>query len=253
MKEFLYAVHTDVCTYLLDENGICTWVLSPNPQSAKLMVCMGAQFVACVDPRVEGAIVGELKEGARALLVAISKETGRAQLLRTGPIRRVQYRDGGEAIDLGQGLDVLEEVELELDEEPLPPPPVAAPTPSQVAPPPPAQVAPPPPAKPASSPEPMVAVHKPPRRAEASLVAQDPRSVIISEPPQPAPNLQPKLAHPHAEPAVAVKPAGSITRGSSKSRPSPSEVVGLPPPRRPSSERQSADDTLRINARKKKS
>lgn len=96
MTEFLYAVHTDVCTYLLDENGIVTWVLSPNPQTAKLAVCMGAQFVACVDPRVEGAIVGELKEGARALFVAISKDNGRAQLLRTGPIRRVQFREGGE-------------------------------------------------------------------------------------------------------------------------------------------------------------
>lgn len=236
MKEFLYAVHTDVCTYLLDENGICTWVLSANPQTAKLMVCMGAQFVACVDPRVEGAIVGELKEGARALLVSISKETGRAQLLRTGPIRRVQYREGGESIDLGQGLDVLEEVELELDEEPAPP-----------------QVPPAPPVKSTPASQPGVSVHKPPRRADAALVAPDPRSVIISEPPQPAPGQPSKVAHPPAEPAAQIKPAASVARASSKSRPSPAEVAGLAPPRRPSPEKQSADDTLRMTARKKKS
>lgn len=231
MKDFLYAVHTDVCTYLLDENGICTWVLSPNPQTAKLMVCMGAQFVACVDPRVEGAIVGELKEGARALLVAISKETGRAQLLRTGPIKRVQYREGGESIDLGQGLDVLEEIELEVDEEPAPP----------------QQESSTPPANPEPPLEPGVTVHKPVRRADASLVTPDPRTVIISEPPQPAPRLS-RGSRPSAEPATVSKPAGSVPRGIARARSSPSEL----PLRKPSPDKQSADDTLKINVRNKK-
>lgn len=225
MAEFLYAVHTDVCTYLLDENGIVTWVLSPNPQTSKLMVCMGAQFVACVDPRVEGAIVGELKEGARALFVAISKDTGRAQLLRTGPIRRVQYREGGESIDLAQGLDVLEEVELELDDEPAPAEAAAAPTPATAGP-------------QTSDPcQTVVEVHKPVRRVDAALVAPEPRTVIITEPAQPAPKLS-RGSRP--QPAVAAP------RGIARTRSSPSEQVGQTP------RKQSADDTLKISVRKKK-
>ena len=93
MADFAYAVHTDACTYLLDDTGVCLWVLSPAPTTANAVkACVGAQFVACIDTRVEGGLVGEIVEGAAALFVAISKTTGRPALLRTGPIRRVQER-----------------------------------------------------------------------------------------------------------------------------------------------------------------
>jgi hypothetical protein len=97
MAEFAYAVHTDVCTYLLDDSGVCLWVLSPNPSTAKIVeACVGAQFVACSDTRVPGGLTAELALGAAALFVSISKTTGRPALLRTGPIRRVQIRNPGD-------------------------------------------------------------------------------------------------------------------------------------------------------------
>ncbi len=93
MADFAYAVHTDACTYLLDDTGVCLWVLSPAPTTANAVkACVGAQFVACIDTRVDGGLVGEIVEGAAALFVAISKTTGRPALLRTGLIRRVQER-----------------------------------------------------------------------------------------------------------------------------------------------------------------
>jgi hypothetical protein len=105
MADFAYALHTDVCTYLLDEAGVCLWVLSPNPATAALVeACVGAQFVACSDPRVEGGLSGELLEGASALFVTMSSETGRPILLRTGPIRRVQFRTPGDTM-LDQPLE----------------------------------------------------------------------------------------------------------------------------------------------------
>lgn len=106
MASFAYALHTDVCTYLLDEAGVCLWVLSPNPATAAIVeACVGAQFVACLDTRVQGGLSGELLQGASALFVTVSQETGRPILLRTGPIRRVQSRSPGDSLMLDKPLE----------------------------------------------------------------------------------------------------------------------------------------------------
>jgi hypothetical protein len=89
MLDTLYAVHTRTCTYLLDEEGVCRWVLSPSGAPAEVS-CVGAQFVACLDFRVDGGLVGELLVGASALFVRI--ENGRAGLLRTSPIEHVEFK-----------------------------------------------------------------------------------------------------------------------------------------------------------------
>lgn len=123
MADFAYAVHTDVCTYLLDDSGVCLWVLSPNPATARIVeACVGAQFVACSDTRVPGGLVGELVQGAGALFVTVSKETGRPILLRTGPIRRVQVRNPGDNLPPGPRLEVI------ADEDLIDPPTVTKPT-----------------------------------------------------------------------------------------------------------------------------
>ena len=231
MADFTYAVHTDVCTYLLDDAGICTWVLSPNPSaSSKAMACVGAQFVSCVDPRVEGAIVGELKEGASALLVATSKETGRAQLLRTGPIRRVQQCDARVSIDNKAGLDVLEELEVELDEEPS----VQAKLPIDP-----------------KSRDARVAEH----RKEPHRQAKDDRTVILADELAMTATVhkpdKPKVEA-RVEPGKVLPAPFARAARSGKPRPTASELAGLPPPRKPMFEGSGADDTSRFSPRKTK-
>jgi hypothetical protein len=91
MPEMTYAVHTGTCTYLLDDEGICLWTLSPGGHAAPgTDRCVGAQFVACLDLTTPGGLVGELRIGAAALFAR--REHGRFVLLRTMPIERVEYR-----------------------------------------------------------------------------------------------------------------------------------------------------------------
>ena len=234
MADFVYAVHTDVCTYLLDDNGICTWVLSPNPDAAgKLTACIGGQFVACVDPQVDGCLVGELKEGLRALLVASGKDGGRAQLLRTGRILRVQLCEGRTAVDPMAWLDGLEELEVEADEE--------------------------------VSPQEAKRIEQ--LEEAAARIMRDYSAIVISEeapvtrptPPKAAPKPATRPAQPRAPaPPAEKKPQAprpvepsQATRGG-KQKPSPSEKVGLPAPRKPGTGQSTADDTLRLAARKAK-
>ena len=86
-----YAVHTRSCTYLLDDDGICRWTLAPTgvpvPGAERYL---GAQFVACLDVREIGGLVGELRNGAAALFAR--SENGRLVLLRTPAIEFVEHR-----------------------------------------------------------------------------------------------------------------------------------------------------------------
>jgi hypothetical protein len=93
MAEMVYAVHTRTCTYLLDEEGVCGWVLSPSGDQAQDR-CIGAQFVACLDLREQGGLVGELRVGASGLFAR--REGGRFVLLKTSVIERVDYRRAGD-------------------------------------------------------------------------------------------------------------------------------------------------------------
>jgi hypothetical protein len=100
MADMTYAVHTATCTYLLDDEGVCRWALTPGGRAAPdAERSVGAQFVACLDLRIEGGLSGELRVGAAALFV--HRENGRLVLLRTAPIEHVEYRGaaGGEPAD----------------------------------------------------------------------------------------------------------------------------------------------------------
>src|SRR5689334_13246091 len=93
MSDMAYAVHTRTCIYLLDDEGVCRWTLTPNGVPAPTAErCVGAQFVACLDLRVEGGLVGELMIGAAALFARV--ENGRFVLLRTPMIEYVEFRSG---------------------------------------------------------------------------------------------------------------------------------------------------------------
>lgn len=90
-NEMAYAVHTATCTYLLDEDGICRWIISQQGMvPAHVRQCIGAQFVACVDVTIEGALAPQLRVGGRALFVQNAGD--RMVLLRTGPIQHLDDR-----------------------------------------------------------------------------------------------------------------------------------------------------------------
>ena len=87
-----YAVHTEACTYLLDDDGICCRILSPGGLvTPGMSAAVGAQFVACLDLNVAGGLVAELRVGSAALF-ATKDEQGRYMLLRTSPIRHIEAR-----------------------------------------------------------------------------------------------------------------------------------------------------------------
>ena len=91
--EMAYAVHTQVCNYVLDQEGICRWIVArQGAVPPQVRQCVGAQFVACLDLTAPGGLVPDLRLGASGLFVRVN-EQGRMVLLRTGPIQRV---DGGQ-------------------------------------------------------------------------------------------------------------------------------------------------------------
>src|SRR4029079_2725357 len=89
MSDIVYAVHTRACTYLLDDDGICRWVLSRSGARSDDR-CVVAQFVPALDLRMKGGLIGELRIGASALF--IRQEGGRFMLIRTKPIEHVEIR-----------------------------------------------------------------------------------------------------------------------------------------------------------------
>jgi hypothetical protein len=118
-----YAVHTDTCTYLLDDDGVCRWIVSQRGVvPAHVQQCIGAQFVACLDMKVIGGLLGTLSVGARALFV---KNTGTQMImLRTGRIEHVDdRRAGAQEEDEPRGLVAAS---ANSPPEPPPPPPLGA-------------------------------------------------------------------------------------------------------------------------------
>lgn len=117
--EMAYAVHTETCTYLLDDDGVCRWIVSQRGGVPKhVQQCIGAQFVACLDMTVIGGLLGTLSIGARALFV---KNTGSQMiLLRTGRIEHVDDRRAASDDRMGARAD--EGWDHGPPEPPLPPP-----------------------------------------------------------------------------------------------------------------------------------
>jgi hypothetical protein len=97
--DLIYALHTNTCSYLLDADGVCRRIGSPNGMiPAHVRKCIGAQFVACLDLDVAGGLIGELREGTMALFVQQDGE--HMSLLRTSRITRVDER----GVDTSRGV-----------------------------------------------------------------------------------------------------------------------------------------------------
>ncbi|HEY6462853.1 MAG TPA: hypothetical protein VIY73_21935 [Polyangiaceae bacterium] len=106
---FAYAASTDGCTFLLDEDGVCLRVvLRHERRSAKDTTlggrtrdqaarrCIGAQYVASIDVRVEGALVPMPRVGM-PMLFAYTGDDGRIAVVRTG--RLVKFETLAPAAD----------------------------------------------------------------------------------------------------------------------------------------------------------
>lgn len=84
----LYIAHAVHAALLLDEEGFCRRVVPrPDADAASLRAAnrsIGAQFVASLDPLVEGYLHHEPRVGAALLFTAI--KDGRSALVRFGPL-----------------------------------------------------------------------------------------------------------------------------------------------------------------------
>jgi hypothetical protein len=99
---FAYSASTEGCTFLLDEDGVCLRVilesqrrsgrdttLGGRTRSQAARRCIGAQYVASIDVRVEGALVPMPRVGA-PMLFAYTGDDGRIAVVRTGNLVRFE-------------------------------------------------------------------------------------------------------------------------------------------------------------------
>ncbi|NUO49722.1 MAG: hypothetical protein HOV80_12780 [Polyangiaceae bacterium] len=94
VEDATYAVHTRSCTFLLDDEGLCRFIVSRTGMvPPDIRGCVGSQFVACLHPDLEGGLAGELIVGAAALFAKQEAPSGKMILLRSGPILYVELRD----------------------------------------------------------------------------------------------------------------------------------------------------------------
>ena len=87
LMELAYVAHAARCALLLDADGICRWFLlkSEEPGVAAMAErCVGAQFVATLDPDVEGLLGHEPAVGKNVLFARV--DDGRVTLVRFGPL-----------------------------------------------------------------------------------------------------------------------------------------------------------------------
>jgi hypothetical protein len=93
MDNAAYAVHTRTCTFLLDAEGICRWIVSRTGMvPPEIRRSVGAQFVACIHPDLDGLLAGELVIGAAALFVKREPQGERFELMRSGTIVHIELR-----------------------------------------------------------------------------------------------------------------------------------------------------------------
>ncbi len=86
-----YVFHAKSCALLLDDGGMCRWIVMKNDDdphaAARAQRCVGAQFVATLDPEKEGLLGHEPTVGKHVLFARV--DDGRISLVRFGPILQV--------------------------------------------------------------------------------------------------------------------------------------------------------------------
>ncbi len=94
--ELAYVAHSARCALLLDADGICRWFLLKDDDeriAATAKRCVGAQFVATLDPEATGLLGHEPAVGKNVLFARV--DDGRVSLVRFGPL--VQFDTLGSA------------------------------------------------------------------------------------------------------------------------------------------------------------
>lgn len=98
--EITYAAHTASCTFLLDAEGFCRRIVV-SPSSTRNLTkrgrdvrsvaarCIGAQYVASLDPAVSGLLADKPRVGASMLFARVD-ERGRVSLVRTGVVTKLE-------------------------------------------------------------------------------------------------------------------------------------------------------------------
>lgn len=96
--QLAYVAHSERCALLLDEDGICRWFV-PKVDDGSVVAgakrCIGAQFVATLDPEATGLLGHDPSVGKSILLARV--DDGRVSLVRFGPL--VQFDTLGGLVD----------------------------------------------------------------------------------------------------------------------------------------------------------
>jgi hypothetical protein len=103
MTPAAYAAYTDACTFFLDEDGVCLRVdltrrgpdertLGGRTRASAAERCVGAQYVASIDPRVAGGLVALPQVGAPLLFAYVGPDK-RIAVVRTGALVRFEKLD----------------------------------------------------------------------------------------------------------------------------------------------------------------
>jgi hypothetical protein len=109
--DITYAAHTATCTFLLDADGICRRiVMMPGNKrreaSKNASRCIGAQYVATLDPTVPGCLVEMPKVGTPMLFARVDSR-GRVALVRTGPITSFETKRADDPDPFAESIGVM--------------------------------------------------------------------------------------------------------------------------------------------------
>lgn len=109
--DITYAAHTATCTFLLDAEGICRRiVMLPGSKrrdaSKNASRCIGAQYVATLDPTVPGCLVEMPKIGTPMLFARVDAR-GRVALVRTGPITSFETKRADDPDPFAESIGVM--------------------------------------------------------------------------------------------------------------------------------------------------
>lgn len=98
-RELKYAAHTAACTFYLDGDGVCRRIMLTKKGrtgggSSKAERCLGAQYVASLDPERPAQLIALPTPGAPMMFAHVDK-SGRVSLVRTGPVERFEDMEEG--------------------------------------------------------------------------------------------------------------------------------------------------------------
>jgi hypothetical protein len=109
--DITYAAHTATCTFLLDAEGICRHVVvlpavKRRTTEQNAARCIGAQYVATLDPTVPGCLVEMPKVGTPMLFARVG-ERGRVTLVRTGPVTSFETKRADDPDPFKESIGVV--------------------------------------------------------------------------------------------------------------------------------------------------